>query len=120
MQQHNDANISASETPEEAASEAVPANIFYEFGTLNETIRACHTVAPFYHGQSHLYKNKLKEHYLLYLHNIESSVEDFSKVCSILSEYADTVHDNGYFKFYAKEHCETIIEGNAVESLAII
>ena len=120
MQQHNDAHTSPSEVSENSEEKTSLTDVFYEFATLNEIIRACHALAPFYHGSGDLYKNKLKDCYILHLYDIESSAENFAKVCSILSEYADTVHDNGYFKFYVREHCENIVAGNAVESLATI
>lgn len=120
MQQHNDANATPAEVTSENAEASNISNVFYEFATLNETIRACRTLGNIFKGSSILYKNTLKNRFILYLYNIESSEEDFTKVCNILSEYADTVHDNGYFKYYAKEHCETMISENAVASLSEI
>lgn len=117
MQQHNDTQASPAEATEEASATSNHC-VFYEFKSLNEVIRACRTLGSAFSGASTLYKNPLKNRFILYLYNIESSDEDFTKVCSILSEYAPTVHDNGYFKFYVEEHCETMIDGNAVESLA--
>lgn len=121
MQQHNDKEapslIGSAQESDEVKSEA-DYSIFYEFESLNEAIRACRVINAFYNGASILYKNNLKNSYILYLYNIESPDEDFVKICSILSEYGETVSDNGYFKFYAKEHCKTLIPENAVNSLA--
>lgn len=121
MQQHNDKEAPALATnaeQEDASGTDTNHSIFYEFDSLNETIRACSAVSTAYVGDSVLYKNTLKSSFILYLYNVESSAEDFAKVCSILSEYAGTVHDNGYFKFYAEEHCEVLIPENALGSLA--
>lgn len=121
MQQHNDKEvpslIGTTEDSGESKSEA-KRSIFYEFASLNETIRACRAFGAFYSGASTLYKNALKNIYILHLYYIESSDEEFAKICSILSEYGETVSDNGYFKFYADEHCDTLIPENAVSSLA--
>lgn len=121
MQQHNDKEapslIGTTEDSEAPKSEANH-SVFYEFASLNETIRACRAFSGFYNGASTLYKNALKNTYILYFYNIESSDEEFAKICSILSEYGETVSDNGYFRFYAEEHCDVLIPENAVSSLA--
>lgn len=121
MQQHNDKEAPALLEASVESDETVPSadkRIFFEFNTMNETLRACKALTYAYDGSSTLYKNKLKNSFLLYLYNVNSSAEDFTRVCSILSEYAGTVYDNGYFRFYADEHCEVMIPENAVEALA--
>lgn len=121
MQQHNDKEapaLLADTDNSESSKAAEPKSIFFEFDTLNETIRACRSFGGFYNGSSILYKNTLKNSFILYLYNVESSDEDFAKICSILGEYGNTVSDNGYFRFYADEHCESLIPENAVKSLA--
>lgn len=121
MQQHNDKEApSLTDTAEANDAPVSEANhsIFYEFKSLNETIRACSAFGKFYCGASTLYKNTLKGSFIIYLHDVESSEEDFAKICSILSEYGETISDNGYFKFYVEEHCEIMISENAVSSLA--
>ena len=120
-QQHNDKEapaLLADTDNSESSKAAEPKSIFFEFDTLNETIRACQSFGGFYNGSSILYKNTLKNSFILYLYNVESSAEDFAKICSILGEYGNTVSDNGYFRFYADEHCESLIPENAVKSLA--
>ncbi len=123
MQQHNDKeapSLTADASEEDAEDTKATGSIFYEFDSLNETIRACRSVKTAYVGDSILYKNTRENRFILYLYNVNSSAEDFAKVCSILSEYAGTIHDNGYYKFYAKEHFDTLIGENAVSSLAEI
>lgn len=123
MQQHNDKeapSLAADASVEDAEDSKVTGSIFYEFDSLNETIRACRSVKTAYIGDSILYKNARENRFILYLYNVDSSAEDFAKVCNILSEYAGKVHDNGYYKFYAKEHFDTLIGENAVSSLAEI
>ncbi len=121
MQQHNDKEAPAlleNADNNDASQSTELQSIFFEFDSLNETIRACRNFGSFYNGASTLYKNTLKNSFILYLYNVESSDEDFAKICSILGEYGEMVSDNGYFKFYADEHCETLIPENAVNSLA--
>ncbi len=123
MQQHNDKEapaLAADTAQDETGGSGEDHSIFYEFESLNEAIRACAAIGVAYSGDSTLYKNTLKGNFILHLYNVNSPSEDFVKVCSILSEYAGTVHDNGYFKFYADEHCEVLIPENAVGSLSEI
>lgn len=122
MQQHNDKNVSLPEDSdsEETAEEITDHSIFFEFASMNETLRACRALGSAYCGSSILYKNKQKDSFILYLYNVEATSEAFARICNILSEYGGTVYDNGYFKFYADEHCEALIPENAVGSLAAI
>lgn len=119
VQEHNDSEVTAPEVAE-PAEEIADHKVFFCFATLNEVIRACRTLAPIFDGVSALYKNAQKNQFILYLKYTSGSEDDFKKICSILSEYAQTAYDNGYFKYYVTEHCETIIAENAVESLGNI
>ncbi len=120
MQQHNDKEAPAllENAEQDEESKAESQSIFFEFDSLNETIRACKALGNAYIGDSTLYKNTLKSSFILYLYNVGTSDEDLAKIRIILSEYANTIHDNGYFKFYAGEHCEVLVPENAVNSLA--
>ena len=121
MQQHNDKeapSLTADASEGNVENDKATGSIFYEFDSLNETIRACRSVKTAYVGDSVLYKNARENRFILYLYNVESSADEFAKVCNILSEYASKVHDNGYYKFYAKEHFDTLIGEDAVSSLA--
>ena len=91
MQQHNDKEVpalTADASEENAVDDKATGSIFYEFDSLNETIRACRSVKTAYVGDSILYKNTRENRFILYLYNVDSSAEDFAKVCNILSEYA--------------------------------
>ena len=123
MQQHNDKeapSLLSSSDEGESSQSGADQSIFFEFSSMNETLRACRSLGKAYRGRSILYKNNQKNQFILYLYDIEASEEEFIRIRSILSEYAGTVYDNGYFKFYANEHCEILIPSFAVESLANI
>lgn len=117
VQQHNDTQAgaqSASNENETAAEKCA----FFEFSGLNEALRGCQALAPHFTGCSTLYKNTAKNSYILYIYHIESDDETFARTRTLLSEYGEAVHDNGYYRFYAEEHCKTIIREHAVEALA--
>ena len=123
MQQHNDKGIvgSSENTEEGKSAETVSSqSVFYEFDSVNEALRACRALNAVFTGSSIFYKNNRKNTFILYLYEINSAENDFTRICNILSEYAGTVYDNGYFKFYVAEHCDVLVAENAVESLAAI
>ena len=121
MQEHNDAGITAKSSLPESKEDATSAtSLFYRFTSLNQVIRVCHILSSLYVGDSILYKNEQAKQFILHLCNTENTDEDLKRICSILSEYAEPVSDNGFFGFYASEHCETLIFENAIGSLANI
>ena len=117
VQEHNDAEVTPPEITEEAPQNREH-NIFFCFPSLNEVIRACRTLAPLYSGASSVYKNNGKNQFILYLKDTTCTDEDFARICNILSEYAPTAYDNGYYKFFVNEHCEVILAEHAVQTLA--
>lgn len=116
MQAHNDNTPEGKELPEN--TDASNLQIFYNFNTLREVINACHGLADFFTGHSVLYKNNQKNQYILNLHGIGMTTEEFTHIYNLLGEYGKPAYDNGYFKYYVKEHCEVIVPENAVSSLA--
>ncbi len=117
VQAHNDAELSEA-TASSEDTEPTEQCAFFCFANLNEAIRACNTLNNVWSGSSTLYKNSQKNQFILHLYEANVSDEAFRRVCNILSEYTQNIHDNGYFKYYVGEHCETLISENAVESLA--
>ncbi len=118
MKAHNDDEATKlTEKEENTTAELSDRNIFFRFSSLNEAISACRSLNAFYRGESILYKDASKGQFVLYLHAPLISEEEFGRICSLLSEFAKNTYDNGYYKFYVKEHCEQLISENAVNAL---
>ncbi|MBO5342338.1 MAG: adaptor protein MecA [Lachnospiraceae bacterium] len=116
MQAHNDNSLEEKEAPEN--TDASNLQIFFHFNTLREVMNACHRLTDSFTGDSALYKNSQKNQFILNLRGTGMTTEAFTNVYNLLGEYGEPAYDNGYFKYFVKEHCEVIIAENAVNSLA--
>ena len=107
------------ENPE---SEQVPnVNLIrlYTFRHLDDVIAASHGLNGFFGGYNRLYKES-DDRYQLVIHQSECTPEEFNKICNILSEYAaNTKFVSGMEAYYA-EHMDCVVEGNALQKLAVL
>jgi adapter protein MecA 1/2 len=74
-------------------------------------------IAPNYRGQSTLYKDASSDSYLLLLTQGEDTDASFDRACNIVSEYGAPQHATPGSTTFLAEHCECLIESNAVLSL---
>ncbi|MCR4989996.1 MAG: adaptor protein MecA [Lachnospiraceae bacterium] len=88
----------------------------YSFETLDELIRLSKVVTAFYDGINSLYKEE--DGYLLSISKSSHTPADYNRVCNILSEYGTCVKTVSGSDAYLSEHCEPIIESNALQSLS--
>jgi adapter protein MecA 1/2 len=104
----------------EAFAKAKKTNItkIYCFEQLNTLIRTCVQISGLYRGESHLYKNPAASSYYLVLNKSGLTLEDFNKVCNIISEYGTMCHMTYATLHYFAEHYDLIISGNTVQELA--
>lgn len=67
-----------------------------------------------------LYKEPVTGRYLLVLRKTAGTTEGFNKACNMLSEYGKFERVLPTSEYYFKEHYETVIEGNALQTLSKI
>ncbi|MCM1190236.1 MAG: adaptor protein MecA [bacterium] len=84
--------------------------------TLQDTMEVCRLVVPYYRGSSSLYKESSSGKYFLLLSGTAEEKTVFDKVCNTVSEYG-VLQRGGFGGSYLAEHCETLINGNAVHAL---
>ncbi len=58
--------------------------------------------------------------YVLALTQSDHTINDFSRICNMLSEYGSLEHSSGASLAYLEEHCEIILSANAVQQLSLI
>lgn len=92
----------------------------YMFPHLRDVSRACRVIAPFFSGESALYKDPVDNYYYLFLKKSSMSPEEFNKVCNIYSEYAKQSAYSASVRAFFDEHCESIVPENAVAVMASI
>ena len=73
-----------------------------------------------FNGHSDLYKSSRSNVYLLLLTGEQANVTEYNKLCNRISEYGTPQKVFPTTPSYLSEHCECLIEGCALETLANI
>ncbi len=89
----------------------------FALNSLQQVMNAAAVTADHYEGLSSLYKEEQTGRYLLLLTQGESSRESFDKTCNIISEYGSPQRTMPAGIHFLKEHYETLISENAIQSL---
>ncbi len=116
--------IAKAEAPKEEAAEeekelAYAAKIF-SFSSMTDVIKPSVILKDTYNDKNSLYKDLKTGRYMLVINKINDSTENFNKACNILSEYGKLERMLPSSEFFFKEHYESVIEENAIQSLAKI
>lgn len=92
----------------------------FSFQNINDISKAAVMVAPIYQDDNSLYKSPFDQHYYLIVYNQSGDVENYQRVCNLLSEYGVKVKSNYAMPYYFTEHFKIIIENDAIQTLASI
>ena len=90
------------------------------FDTLDSVIHAAHLLEKMYLGSNTLYKDPKDDVYILVLTQSEHTVNDYNKICNMLTEYSSLEKADGATLAYLEEHCELMISKEAIQKLASI
>lgn len=104
------------------SKESVPAKAvsrLFSTSSLREVTRLAH-IASSYQGANSLYKDEAAGRYLLLLDPDAIDVDEYNRICSLISEYARIEKTASATKAYLEEHCEPLIKNNALEVLSQI
>ena len=104
-------------TPED---NTVPHIRLFSFSTLDSVIHTCQLLKTMYHGNSTLYKDTEDLTYILALSQSEHTTSEFNKICNMLSEYSSAEKATSAVLAFLEEHCEVIVNANAVQQLGNI
>lgn len=92
----------------------------FSFQNMNDISKASAMVAPIYHDDNSLYKSPSDNHYYLIVNNQSGDLENYQRVCNLLSEYGTKVKANYAMPYYFSEHFKLIIKKDAIQTLASI
>ena len=92
----------------------------FRFESLKQVIAAAAQIADCYQGTNSLYKEEATQSYLLSLTPTGCSLEDYDRICNILSEYGSIQHRSFMGTSFLAEHCQAILKDNALQSLGKI
>lgn len=108
------------DTETEPAAETEELSRLFAFSNLDYVIDVSHILAPFFSGQSWLYKDPAAHTYYLKISRGSTSPAKFNKACNILSEYGTCARPLSQSSEYLEEHFDSMIAFEAVSKLASI
>ena len=89
----------------------------FSFATMDDVMLAVHFLAKVYSGSNTLYKDHAADMYILAMMQSDYSDKEYSRICNMLTEYGTLENASGIALAFLEEHCETLISGNAVQTL---
>ena len=92
----------------------------FSFQNINDISKAAVILAPIYNDSNSLYKSPNDNLYYLIVNNQSNNLENYQKVCNLLSEYGTKVKANYAMPYYFAEHYQLIIQNDAIQTLASI
>lgn len=92
----------------------------FSFEDMDRVIQVAHLLEPVYHGSNTLYHDLDNSLYILALTQSDHSVNEFNKICNMLSEYGSPEKASGATLAFLEEHCEIIVSADAMQNLAVI
>ncbi|MCR5234117.1 MAG: adaptor protein MecA [Lachnospiraceae bacterium] len=101
----------------DAGDEPVELCKAYAFNDLDEIIRLAHVLSGLYTGKSSLYKDSRNDRYLLFITKSAHTMDDFTRVCNIASEYGEMINLSDATIAYLEEHDAIIIKDDALQKL---
>lgn len=92
----------------------------FSFATMDDVMLAVHFLSNVYSGSNTLYKDHTADMYILAIMQSDYSDKDYSRICNMLTEYGTLENASSIALAFLEEHCETLISGNAVQTLAAL
>lgn len=111
-------NDKKTKSSEDASS--APLFKIYSFDNLNSVINVSGLLNGLYKGQNSLYKSPSGGRYYLILCKSSHSLEEFSAICCIISEYGKDESSSAANAAYLKEHFIKIIPKKAIQKLQTV
>lgn len=95
----------------------VPLFKIFSFDSLTSVINVSHQLTGVYKGQSSLYKSSGNDRFYLIAYKSSHSLEEFSAICCVISEYGKGENSSAANEAYIKEHFIKIIPKKAIQKL---
>lgn len=115
------------EAAKEAASDKQPAKEegtvsvrLFSFAAMEHVLQAAQLLDGIYHGANSLYKDTAENIYILAIMQSDHSINDFNRVCNMLTEFGTLERSSGATLAFLEEHCEALISNDAIQQLATI
>ena len=90
---------------------------YYSFQNFSQAAQLGAFLAPFFEGESSLYKDSFSNNYYMILRKTQSENDTFHRACNIAADFGVRISASYATPAYFREHFETILEENVVEML---
>ena len=90
---------------------------YYSFQNFSQAAQLGAFLAPFFEGESSLYKDSFSNNYYMILRKTQSENNTFHRACNIAADFGVRISASYATPAYFREHFETILEENAVKML---
>ena len=90
---------------------------YYSFQNFSQAAQLGAFLAPFFEGESSLYKDSFSNNYYMILRKTQSENNTFHRACNIAADFGVRISASYATPAQFREHFETILEENAVEML---
>ena len=90
---------------------------YYSFQNFSQAAQLGAFLAPFFEGESSLYKDSFSNNYYMILRKTQSENDTFHRACNLAADFGVRISASYATPAYFREHFETILEENAVEML---
>jgi len=98
----------------------IPLVRLFSFSQLGDVMRFASIVRAEYDADNTLYKDSRSGRYLLALTNNGTDMLIFNRICNIASEYGESESSVQATQAYLEEHCEILIDNEAIQRLSQI
>ena len=90
---------------------------YYSFQNFSQAAQLGSFLAPFFEGESSLYKDTSSNNYYMILCKAQSENDAFHRACNIAADFGVRISASYATPSYFKEHFQTILAENAIEML---
>ena len=110
-----------------AASENQPAKEektitlrLFSFAAMEHVLQAAQLLNGMYHGSNTLYKDTAENLYILAIMQCDHSINDFNRICYMLTEFGTLEKSSGASLAFLEEHCGALVSNDAIQQLSAI
>lgn len=119
IEDRDEASGQLAQIPETTTDSKLPVRLF-RFSSLRPLLSLSTGLQLSFTGTGILYKDRKSEQYLLLLSPAAEDLQGFNKLCNRLSEYGTILRVLPTTEAYLAEHCEVIIQTDALKTLTDI
>ena len=92
----------------------------FSFATMEHVLQAAQLLGSIYHGSNTLYKDTAEDVYILAIMQSDHSINDFNRICNMLTEFGTLEKSSGAALAFLEEHCEALVSNDAIQQLSTI